>query len=330
MAKQYLVIVESPGKIKKLKHILGADYDVIASMGHVMDLPPKSFGIDLEQMDADYVVLKKDVAKKLRTAAKKEYRIVYLASDPDREGEGISHHVANLLKRANPKLTLQRVTFDAITPSAVLAAFKKPRDLDEQLVAAQEARRLLDRLVGFPASRFLWQFVDGKGLSAGRVQSVALRLVVERDDAIQAFVPQEYWIITGVFKVEKGEFSAKLTHWKGKKANIKTRAEANVILDALKDVDFRIGSVQLKTTRSVKAPIHIATYEQLQQAASSNLKMSPDETMRHAQKLYEEGYITYMRDQNGPSCFLRGRVAAAGEGDASPSTLRVRRYLSAK
>ena len=119
MGKQYLVIVESPGKIKKLKSILGADYQIIASMGHVMDLPPKSFGINLDTMDADYVVLKADIAKRLRTEAKKPYRIVYLASDPDREGEAISHHVGNLLKRVNSNVKLERVTFDALTPTAV-------------------------------------------------------------------------------------------------------------------------------------------------------------------------------------------------------------------
>jgi DNA topoisomerase I len=293
MAKQYLVIVESPGKIKKLKSILGTDYDIIASMGHVMDLPPKSFGIDLAQMDAEYVVMKADVAKKLRDVAQQPYRTIYLASDPDREGEAISHHVSNLLKRANSKVQLQRVTFDAITPSAVKSAFEQPRGLDEQLVAAQEARRLLDRLVGFPASRFLWQFVKGKSLSAGRVQSVALRLVVERDDAIREFVPQEYWTITGLFKAEKGEFTAMLTRWKSKKPDLKTRADAEAVLDGLKGAAFRIGTVEPK--KRIRKPPAPFTTSTLQQAASSHLKMSPDETMRHAQKLYEEGYITYMR-----------------------------------
>jgi len=189
---RYLVIVESPGKIKKLKHILGAEYQIVASMGHVMDLPQRDFGIDLATMQPEYAVLKADVAKRLRDEAKKAYEIIYLASDPDREGEAISHHVAGLIKIANSKAKLQRVTFDAVTPSAVKAAFSKPRAIDEKLVAAQEARRILDRLVGFPSSRLLWQFVEGKGLSAGRVQSVALRLVVERDQAISRFVPEEY------------------------------------------------------------------------------------------------------------------------------------------
>ena len=293
MTKPYLVVVESPGKIKKLKSILGSDYDIMASMGHVMDLPPKAFGIDLEQMDAEYVVLKADVAKRLRDAARRPYRTIYLASDPDREGEAISHHVSNLLKHANAKVHVQRVTFDAITPAAVTSAFEQPRELDTQLIAAQEARRLLDRLVGFPASRFLWQFVDGKGLSAGRVQSVALRLVVERDDAIRDFEPQEYWTITGLFKAEEGEFTATLTRWKNKKPDLKTRADAEAVLDALQGVAFRIGSVKPKQ-RIRKAPAPFTT-STLQQAASSHRKMSPDETMRHAQKLYEAGYITYMR-----------------------------------
>jgi DNA topoisomerase-1 len=165
--------------------------------------------------------------------------------------------------------------------------------LDEQLIAAQEARRLLDRLVGFPASRFLWQFVNGKSLSAGRVQSVALRLVVERDDAIREFEPQEYWTILGQFKAEKGEFSATLTRWKNKKPDLKTRTDAEDVLAALQGVDFRIGTVEPK--QRIRKPPTPFTTSTLQQAASSHRKMSPDETMRHAQKLYEEGYITYMR-----------------------------------
>src|SRR5690349_367268 len=205
MNKSYLVIVESPGKIKKLKTILGAEYEIIASMGHVVDLPPKSFGIDLTTMQPDYVVLKGDVAKRIREEAKKGYKTIYLSSDPDREGEAISYHIAGLVKRANAQAVMQRVTFDAITPSAVKTAFANPRQIDNHLVAAQESRRLLDRMVGFPASRFLWQFVQGKGLSAGRVQSVALRLVVERDYAITTFVAEEYWTITGLFKAVGGE-----------------------------------------------------------------------------------------------------------------------------
>jgi DNA topoisomerase I len=307
MSKPYLVIVESPGKIKKLKAILGADYEIIASMGHVVDLPPKSFGIDLSTMQPDYVVLKGDVAKRIRGEAKKPYKTVYLASDPDREGEAISYHVAGLVKRANPQAVMQRVTFDAITPSAVKAAFDAPRELDNRLVAAQETRRLLDRMVGFPASRFLWQFVQGKGLSAGRVQSVALRLVVERDSAIATFVPEEYWTITGIFKAENGEFTAKLVQWQGKKPILKNQADAEAVLAALKGVPFHIKDV-IPKQRQKKPPMPFIT-SSLQQAASSHLKLSPDTTMKLAQQLYEGGHITYMRTDS-PAVSPEGQVMA--------------------
>lgn len=307
MSKSYLVIVESPGKIKKLKAILGVEYEIIATMGHVVDLPPKSFGIDLNTMQPDYVVLKGDVAKRIRGEAKKAYKTIYLASDPDREGEAISYHIASLVRRANPKAVMRRVTFDAITPSAVKAAFDRPRDLDNRLVAAQETRRLLDRMVGFPASRFLWQFVQGKGLSAGRVQSVALRLVVERDHAIATFVPEEYWTITGLFKVEAGEFTAKLTQWQGKKPALKTQADADAVLTALKGVNFHIKEVNPKQ-RQQKPPVPFIT-SSLQQAASSHLKMSPDTTMKLAQQLYEGGHITYMRTDS-PAVSPEGQAMA--------------------
>ncbi|MCA0454059.1 MAG: type I DNA topoisomerase [Chloroflexi bacterium] len=307
MTKTYLVIVESPGKIKKLKTILGTDYEIIASMGHVVDLPPKSFGINLTTMQPDYVVLKADVAKRIRAEAKKTYKTIFLASDPDREGEAISYHIASLIKRANAQAVMQRVTFDAITPSAVKAAFNSPRTLDNHLVAAQETRRLLDRMVGFPASRFLWQFVQGKGLSAGRVQSVALRLVVERDQAIAAFVPEEYWTISGLFKAKAGEFTAKLTKWQGKKPALKNQADAEAVLTALRGLPFHIQDVTPKQ-RQQKPPAPFIT-SSLQQAASSHLKMSPDTTMKLAQQLYEGGYITYMRTDS-PAVSPEGQAMA--------------------
>ena len=170
--KPYLVIVESPGKLKKLKQILGGAYEVMASMGHVTDLPSRSFGIELSTMQASYEVVKPDVAKRLRAEAKKPYQVIYLAADPDREGEAIAHHVATLLRQAKTQARLMRVTFDAITPTTVKAAFASPRQIDADLVQAQEARRILDRLVGYPASRYLWAHLDGQGLSAGRVHSV--------------------------------------------------------------------------------------------------------------------------------------------------------------
>jgi DNA topoisomerase I len=307
MSKSYLVIVESPGKIKKLKAILGEAYEIIASMGHVVDLPPKSFGINLTTMQPDYVVLKGDVAKRIRSEAKKPYKAVYLASDPDREGEAISYHIASLVKRANPQAVMERVTFDAITPSAVKEAFDQPRALDNRLVAAQETRRLLDRMVGFPASRFLWQFVQGKGLSAGRVQSVALRLVVERDYAIATFVPEEYWTITGLFKAADGEFTARLTQWQGKKPILKNQTDAETVLTALKDAAFHIKDV-IPKQRQKKPPAPFIT-SSLQQAASSHLKLSPDTTMKLAQQLYENGHITYMRTDS-PAISSEGQAMA--------------------
>jgi DNA topoisomerase I len=293
MSKDYLVIVESPGKIKKLKSILGSSYEVIACMGHIVDLPPKSFGIDVVKMQPDYVVLKNDIAKKIRTEAQKPYKLIYLASDPDREGEAISYHVANLLKRSRIKTPVQRITFDAITASAVQSALANPRTINNDLVAAQETRRLLDRLVGFPSSRLVWQFVEGFGLSAGRVQSVALRLVVEREQAIANFVPEEYWTITGLFRAKSGEFITKLSHWQGKKAKIAKREDAENILKQLHGVAFSIGTVTPKQ-RLQKPPAPFTT-SSLQQTASSHLRLSPDMTMRLAQQLYEGGYITYMR-----------------------------------
>ena len=307
MSKPYLVIVESPGKIKKLKAILGAEYEIVASMGHVIDLPRTTFGIDLATMQPAYEVMKADVAKRLRTEAQKPYKVIYLASDPDREGEAISHHIAGLLKRAKTTARLERVTFDAITPSAVKGAFSRPRTLDMHLVAAQETRRLLDRLVGFPASRFLWQFVQGHGLSARRVQSVALRLVVERDHAIETFTPEEYWTIGALFQAARGAFSAKLTDWQGKRAVLKTKADADAVLTALKGVAYQIQSVSPKQREQI--PTAPFTTSSLQQAASSYLKLPPEVTMKLAQQLYEAGHITYMRTDS-PAVSLEGSEMA--------------------
>lgn len=290
---RYLVIVESPGKIKKLKSILGSEYQVVASMGHIVDLPPTSFGIDVTTMQPAYVVQKADVAHKLRAEAVRAYEMIYLASDPDREGEAISYHIAGLLRRANPAVQTIRVTFDAITPTAVKAAFAQPRAINTRLVAAQETRRLLDRLVGFPASRFLWQFVRGKNLSAGRVQSVALRLVVERDRTIETFLPEEYWTIQALFQAEKGSFSALLSQWRGQKPALKTQADAQAVLAALTGVSFAVREVTPKQ-RPQKPPAAFIT-SSLQQTASSHLKLAPELTMKLAQKLYEDGHITYMR-----------------------------------
>jgi DNA topoisomerase I len=293
MPPAYLVIVESPGKLKKLKHILGSQYQVMASMGHVTDLPRKSFGIDLDRMCPEYDVVKPDVAKRLRAEAKKPYRTIYLAADPDREGEAIAHHVATILRRARTKAKLVRVSFDAITPSAVKAAFANPRQVDQHLVDAQEARRMLDRLVGYPASRYLWAHIEGKGLSAGRVQSAALRLVVERETAITGFVPRATWSISGTFQAAGGSFIAKLTRWRGGPPELASATAAQAVVTALADVSFRVAA--LKPKKRVQKPPAPFTTSTLQQTASSHLKLSPDATMGLAQRLYEMGAITYMR-----------------------------------
>jgi DNA topoisomerase-1 len=293
MSERFLVIVESPGKLHHLKHILGDQYKVMASMGHVTDLPRKSFGIDVATMQPDYEVVKADVAKRLRAEAKKPYQTIYLAADPDREGEAIAHHVAEILRKAKTKATLVRVSFDAITPSAVNAAFASPRQIDAHLVDAQEARRTLDRLVGYPGSRYLWEHVEGKGLSAGRVQSAALRLVTDRETAIRTFVTEAYWSITGTFRAEGGTFTAKLTRWRGAQPELKSQADAEAILTALQDATFHIESVTPKQ-RKQKPPAPFTT-SPLQQTASSHFKLSPDATMKLAQTLYEMGAITYMR-----------------------------------
>lgn len=288
-----LVIVESPGKIKKLKQILGNDYHILASMGHVLDLPPKSFGVTLSTMQPDYTVVKADVAKRLRAEADKPYQTVYLASDPDREGEAIAAHVGELLKRAGCRAPLRRVTFDALTPSVVKAAFEQPREINQPLVDAQAARRILDRLVGFPASRLLWSALDGKGLSAGRVQSVALRLVVEREREISAFVPTEFWRIMGRFSVAAGNFDARLHLWDGVKPSLHTQSDAQAVIDALAGAPFQITQVTPKQ-RQQKPPAPFTT-STLQQAASSHLKLAPEATMKLAQQLYEAALITYHR-----------------------------------
>ena len=237
MSKNFLVIVESPGKLRHLKHILGHQYNVMASMGHVTDLPRKTFGIDVATMQPDYKIVKADVAKRLRAEAKKPYQTIYLAADPDREGEAIAHHIAGILRKAKTKATLVRVSFDAITPSAVKAAFASPRGIDTHLVDAQE--RPDGRSTGWWATRhraICGNTLKGKGLSAGRVQSAALRLVTERETVIRTFVPEAYWSITGTFRAEGGRFTAKLTRWRGKKPDLKSQAEAQAILTALRDM----------------------------------------------------------------------------------------------
>ncbi|MCX5680323.1 MAG: type I DNA topoisomerase [Candidatus Omnitrophica bacterium] len=304
MAKN-LVIVESPAKAKTINKFLGKNFMVTSSMGHIIDLPKSKLGIDVENdFKPEYVVIAD--RKKNLSALKKEAKgkeAIYLAADPDREGEAISWHIGNAL--ADPKKKFYRVSFDEITKDAVVNAFKHPRDINMSLVNAQQARRILDRLVGYTISPILWKKV-ARGLSAGRVQSVAVRLIVEREDQIRAFNPDEYWEIAAELKrkadTEKDKFTAKLALYKDKKIEVKTKAEADDIEGNLKDTPFIVGEIKEgKKKRSAYPPF---TTSKLQQEAFNKLRFSGARTMHIAQTLYEGmeigkeeavGLITYMR-----------------------------------
>ncbi len=296
-----LVIVESPTKAKSIGRMLGDGYTVEASYGHVRDLPKSRLGVDLETFEPEYVVppdAKKRVAalgKQARAAA-----IVYLATDLDREGEAIAWHVLDAAKIAPSKV--RRVTFHEITPAAVKEAFKKPRGIDLRLVNAQQARRVLDRLVGYKISPLLWRKIR-YGLSAGRVQSVALRLIVDRERDIAAFVPEEYWSIVALLETHKGEiFSAELLSHHGHRIKVHNEAEANRHRAALADASYSVAEIEKKEVH--KSPPPPFTTSTLQQEASRKLGFSVKRTMVIAQQLYEGvelgdqgqvGLITYMR-----------------------------------
>ena len=297
-----LVILESPSKAKTVQKYLGAGYEVVGCTGHVRDLPQSSLGIDIEHgFKPKYMNLanKKDVIKKLKEAAEKS-EFVYLATDPDREGEAISWHLAHVLG-----LDLNeenRVVFNEITRSGVETGMSNPRKVDIDLVDAQQARRVLDRLVGYKISPFLWKKVK-RGLSAGRVQSVALRLIVDREKEIRAFVPEEYWTISAKLLKDRKKFTAKFYGTAdGNKVEIPDEATATAILDAVKDGQFTVASVKNGTrTRQPAPPFNTST---MQQEASRRLGYDGKRTMRIAQQLYEgveipekgsTGLITYMR-----------------------------------
>ncbi|RLB58521.1 MAG: type I DNA topoisomerase [Deltaproteobacteria bacterium] len=299
-----LLIVESPTKAKTLKRYVGTGFTVKASVGHVKDLPRSRLGVDVEHDFAPELVVirgKKKVIEELRRSAKSA-RQVLLAPDPDREGEAIAWHIAEELKDVNPRI--QRVVFNEITKAAVLAALESPREIDANLVAAQQARRVLDRLVGYEISPLLWDKVR-RGLSAGRVQSVALRLVVERERQIEAFKPREYWTIEQQLRPagSDGEpFQAQLEKISGKKAKIADGETAARIRSELLELEHRVARVERK--ERLRRPLPPFTTSTLQQAAASVLRFSAKKTMRVAQQLYEGidvagegtvGLITYMR-----------------------------------
>lgn len=302
MAK-YLVIVESPAKVKTIKKFLGSNYEVMASNGHVRDLPKSQLGIDVEHdFEPKYITIrgKGDILAALRKAAKKADK-VYLATDPDREGEAISWHLSNALKLEQKKM--RRITFNEITKTAVKASIKQARDINMDLVDAQQTRRMLDRMVGYEISPVLWAKVK-RGLSAGRVQSVALRIIGDREEEINNFIPEEYWSLDAEFSVEgeRKPLTAKFYGNKNKRLAIHSREELDKILKELDGVEYRVAEVK-KGERTKKAPLPFTT-STLQQEASKVLNFSTQKTMRLAQQLYEGvdikgsgtiGIITYLR-----------------------------------
>ncbi len=297
-----LVIVESPAKAKTIEKYLGENFSVIASMGHLRDLPEKTLGVEIEKDFAPKYQLikgKSELIKKLKKEAELSDKI-YLATDPDREGEAISWHIAKILDIEESEEC--RVTFNEITKNAVTEAIKKPRAIDMDLVDAQQARRVLDRIVGYKLSPLLWKKIR-KGLSAGRVQSVATRIVCDREEEIEKFIPEEYWTIKANLETkEKNTLVARLEKKDGKKINIKNAEEAGEILDYLKTAEYIIDSIkESKKSRKPYPPFITST---LQQEASRKLNFSAKKTMLNAQNLYEGidvkgkghiGLITYMR-----------------------------------
>lgn len=296
-----LVIVESPAKAKSISKFLGSRYTVKASMGHLRDLPKSQLGVDLEhEFEPKYIAIrgKGELIKELRSAAKNAEKVM-LASDPDREGEAISWHLGHLLN-----LDLQekcRIEFHEITKPAIQGAIKNARRIDMHRVNAQQARRVLDRLVGYQLSPLLWRKVK-KGLSAGRVQSVAVRLICDREEEIRAFVPEEYWSLMAFLEAAGGKFAAKLVKKANQKIQIASRHQMDQVLEELKGAAFRVDDVRTKEKQKQPAPPF--TTSSLQQEAYRKLNFSPKRTMMLAQQLYEGldlgkegtvGLITYMR-----------------------------------
>ena len=302
MAK-YLVIVESPAKVKTIKKFLGNNYEVAASNGHVRDLPKSTLGIDVDgDYEPKYITIrgKGDVLAALRKEVKKADKI-YLATDPDREGEAISWHLMEALKLQDKKVS--RITFNEITQTAVKESLKNPREIDMDMVDAQQARRMLDRMVGYKISPLLWTKIK-RGLSAGRVQSVALRIICDREEEIAAFIPEEYWTLDAQFEMNgsKKPVTASFYGSKGKKQELKGEEELKKVLSCIEGAEFTITDVKMsERTRSNPLPFTTST---LQQEASKVLNFSTQKTMRVAQQLYEGvdigkgqmvGLITYLR-----------------------------------
>ncbi len=301
MAKaSYLVIVESPSKAKTIGKYLGPDYTVKASMGHLRDLPKSTMGVDIEGgFVPEYLPLdnKTDVINELRRLSRAA-EVVYLATDPDREGEAISWHLKELLELPDEKA--RRVTFNEITQKVVQSSIAAPRDIDYNLVDSQQARRILDRIVGYQLSPLLWKKVR-RGLSAGRVQSVATRLVVDRENEIRAFIPKEYWTLEADLNRsgKPGSFTA-MYYGSPKKQELENEQQAQEILDAVTGKTFTVTGVKRSDKRGSAAPPF--TTSTLQQEASRKLNMTPSRTMSIAQQLYEGSRIVAMSFCGPRSC----------------------------
>lgn len=324
MAKN-LVIVESPAKVKTIKKFLGKNYEVVASNGHVRDMPKSQLGIDIEHdFEPKYITIrgKGEILAKLRKEVKKADKI-YLATDPDREGEAISWHLSQALKLEDKDVA--RISFNEITQNAVKASLKQPRDIDMDLVNAQQTRRILDRMVGYEISPLLWAKVK-RGLSAGRVQSVALRIICEREEEINAFIPEEYWTLDAAFAVpgEKKPLLAKFYGDERGKLNVSSKEEMEGIMEELKAASYQVLEVK-KGERVKKAPLPFTT-STLQQEASKALNFPISKTMRIAQQLYEGvdikgqgtvGLITYLRTDS---------IRISDEADAQAREYIVEKY----
>jgi len=327
-----LVILESPGKAKTVKKYLGNDYDVVACMGHIRDLPKSQLGVDIKKdFEPKYMEMrdKKEIIKTLRSkAASADF--VYLAGDPDREGEAISWHLCHILGLDQNELN--RITFNEITKKGVEEGIKNPRKIDMDLVDAQQARRVLDRIVGYKLSPFLWRKVK-RGLSAGRCQSAALKIVVDREKEIRAFVPEEYWSIVALLLKGRSNIESHLNLDKnGKKVKIENELQANEILADLKDAEYVVKDVVKGTRKKQPAPPFITST--LQQEASRKLNFNAQKTMRVAQNLYEgveihgqgaTGLITYMRTDS-----LRISEEARATGNAYIKENYGDKYLPSK
>lgn len=313
-----LVIVESPAKARTISKFLGRSYKVEASQGHVRDLPKSQLGVDVEHnFEPKYITIRGrgEVLERIRKEAKGAKSVI-LATDPDREGEAISWHIKELFKLKDKNS--RRVTFNEITKQAVRSGIENPRDIDIDLVNAQQARRILDRIVGYQLSPFLWRKVK-RGLSAGRVQSVATRLVVDRENEIRAFVPEEYWSIEALLQTaDGGKFSARYYGDANGKAELKNEEQAMAVVNAVTGKPFTVGNIKRGKKKRTAAPPFITST--LQQEASRKLNMTPRRTMSIAQELYEgielgeyglTGLITYMRTD---SLRLADEATAAAAG----------------